>query len=382
MSALGSYRATWSNLRRRDPVLLSPIALTAVIGVLAILTPQDVPFTRLLPAAPALAASVWSVRATLALGVICLLPVIGYALAFSDMSALYTAGAIGAVTLAAAYASHLRLQREHTLAQVRAVADATQEVLLRPVPDRIRNLEISTIYLAAAPQARIGGDFYAAADTSHGLRLILGDVRGKGLRAVGVSAAILGSFHEAAYDAPDLAHLARRLDTTVTRYTAAVPADDDCERFATAVLVEIPPAATHAFVLSCGHPPALLVHGGRTRAIDPVAPSPPVNLAALLGSEYHVDQVPFEPGDLLFLYTDGVSETRDPAGAFFPLTAWTRQTGSTSPRVFLSRLHQALLHHGNGELNDDIACVAIRNTPGPAPREPRSGPGTRHSAPA
>ncbi|WUD70885.1 serine/threonine-protein phosphatase [Streptomyces sp. NBC_00510] len=362
MSALARYRTMWSNLRRRDPVLLSPAALTAVIGVLAILTPQDVPFTRLLPAAPALAASLWSVRATLTLGMICLLPVIGYALAFSDMSALYTAGAIGAVSLAAAYASHLRLQREHTLAQVRAVADATQEVLLRPVPERIRNLEIATLYLAAAPQARIGGDFYAAADTPHGLRLILGDVRGKGLRAVGVSAALLGSFHEAAYEAPDLAHLAHRLETTIARYTAAVPAEDDCERFATAVIVEIPPAADHASVLSCGHPPALLVHDGRTRAIEPVVPSPPVNLAALVGSGYHVDRVPLAVGDLLLLYTDGVSETRDPGGTFFPLTAWTRQAATTAPAGFLRLLHQALLRHSDGVLNDDIACVAIRRT--------------------
>ncbi|WTG53930.1 serine/threonine-protein phosphatase [Actinacidiphila glaucinigra] len=362
MSALARFRTMWSNLRRRDPVLLSPAVLTAVIGVLAVLTPQDVPFTRLLPAAPALAASVWSVRATLTLGVICLLPVIGYALAFSDMSALYTAGAIGAVSLAAAYASHLRLQREHTLAQVRAVADATQEVLLRPVPQRIRNLEIATLYLAAAPQARIGGDFYAAADTPHGLRLVLGDVRGKGLPAVGVSAALLGSFHEAAYDAPDLAHLAERLETTMARYTAAVPAQDDCERFATAVIVEIPPAADHARVLSCGHPPALLVQGGRTRAVEPAAPSPPVNLAALLGSGYHVDRVPLAVGDLLLLYTDGVSETRDPDGAFFPLAAWTRQAATTSPAGFLELLHQALLRHGDGSLNDDIACVAIRKT--------------------
>lgn len=186
------------------------------------------------------------------------------------------------------------------------------------MPQRIRNLEIATLYLAAAPQARIGGDFYAAADTPHGLRLILGDVRGKGLPAVGVSAALLGSFHEAAYDAPDLAHLAERLESTIARYTAAVPAEDDCERFATAVIVEIPPAADHASVLSCGHPPALLVHDGRTRAVEPAAPSPPVNLAALLGSGYHVDRVPLAVGDLLLLYTDGVSETRDPDGAFFP----------------------------------------------------------------
>ncbi|MDX3070826.1 PP2C family protein-serine/threonine phosphatase [Streptomyces sp. MI02-7b] len=348
---------------RRDPVLLSPVLLTLVIGLLAVFTPQDVPFTRLLPAAPALAASVWSVRATLTLGVVCLLPVIGFALAFSDMSALYTAGAIGAVTLAAAYASHLRLQREHTLAQVRAVADATQEVLLRPVPRRIRNLEIATLYLAAAPQARVGGDFYAAADTAHGLRLILGDVRGKGLPAVGVSAAVLGSFHEAAYDAPDLGRLARRLDTSLARYNVDVPSPDGSERFATAVIVEIPPTGTQVSVLSCGHPPAVLVHRNTTRSIEAAAPSPPINLAELVGSDYHVQRIPFAPGDLLLLYTDGVTETRDDQGVFFPLTAWTRATDTTSPPAVLELLHQALLRHSNGRLTDDIACVAIRNTP-------------------
>ncbi|MFD3453929.1 PP2C family protein-serine/threonine phosphatase [Streptomyces sp. NPDC058691] len=358
----------WGLYGRRDPVLLSPVALTVVIGLLAVLTPQDVPFSRLLPAAPALAASLWSVRATLTLGVVCLLPVIGFALAFSDMSAFYTAGAIAAVTLAAAYASHLRLQREHTLAQVRAVADATQEVLLRPVPGRIRNLEIATLYLAAAPHARIGGDFYAVADTAHGLRIILGDVRGKGLPAVGVSAAVLGSFHEAAYETPDLGRLAQRLDTSITRYNADVPAADGPERFATAVIVEIPPTGDRASVLSCGHPPALLVHQGATRTVDPADPSPPINLAALIGSGYHVDQVPFTPGDLLLLYTDGVTETRDDKGDFFPLTAWTRETDTTSPSALLERLHQALLRHSDRNLNDDIACVAIRNVPqqGPA----------------
>ncbi|MFJ2399401.1 PP2C family protein-serine/threonine phosphatase [Streptomyces sp. NPDC087843] len=363
MGDLSRHQPVWRDVWRRDPVLLSPVALTAVIGFLAVLTPQDVPFSRLLPAAPALAASVWSVRATLALGVICLLPVVGYAVALSDMTALYTAGAIGAVTLAAVYASHLRLQREHTLAQVRAVADATQEVLLRPVPDRVRNLEIATLYLAAAPQARIGGDFYAAADTPHGLRLILGDVRGKGLRAVGVSAALLCSFYEAAYESADLSQLARRLDTTLTRYNTAVPAEDTPERFATAVIVEFPPTGTHVSVLSCGHPPPLLVRDGATLAIEPAAPSPPVNLATLIGCEYHVDQIPFTRGDLLLLYTDGVTETRDADGAFFPLTTWTAHTTAASPSALLRTLHQALVRHSGGNLDDDIACVAVLNAP-------------------
>ncbi|WP_206300206.1 PP2C family protein-serine/threonine phosphatase [Streptomyces mangrovisoli] len=357
--------------------MLAPVALTAVLGLLAAFTPPEVAFTRLLPTAPALAASVWSVGATAVLGLVCLVAVLAHGLAFSDVSAGYTAGAIGAVTLAAAYASHLRTQREHTLAEVRAVADTTQEVLLRPVPSRIRGLEIATFYLAAAPQARIGGDFYAVADTDHGLRLVLGDVRGKGLRAVGVTAAILGSFHEAAYDAPGLAQLARRLDTAMARYTADAPSDDAAERFATAVIAQFPSAGGSVSILHCGHPPALLLRGGAIRALEPDVPSPPINMAALVGGDYHIGQFPLMDGDLLLLYTDGVTETRDPKGVFFPLADWAAQAAAGSPEEFLRLLHRALLDHSEGKLGDDIACVAVRSTPNAKVADERRPAGTR-----
>lgn len=344
-------------------MLWSPLILTLVLALLAVLTPPEVPFTRLLPAAPALAACLWSVVPTLLLGLVCLLAVVAYSMVSGHDGTLYTAGAIALVTLAAAYASHLRLRREHTLTEVRAVADATQKVLLRPVPSRIGKLEIDTLYLAAAPEARIGGDFYGLADTRYGVRLIIGDVRGKGLQAVGVASAVLGSFREAAYEEPDLALLARRLDTAVGRYDRAVPADDSPERFATAVLAEIPSRGSSARILSCGHPPALLLCGGRVRALTPGASSPPINLAGLLGAAYHVDEFPFGPGDQLLLYTDGVTETRDAAGRFFPLAsravAWT----SLPPRALLGRLHRSLVRHGEGNLTDDIAALAVRKDP-------------------
>ncbi|MYV56111.1 PP2C family protein-serine/threonine phosphatase [Streptomyces sp. SID3212] len=349
-------------------MIWAPLVLTAVLALLAFLTPPQVPFTRLLPAAPALAASLWSVAATLALGVVCLLGVVAYALVTDHDGTFYTAGAIAAVTLAAAYASHLRLQREDTLAEVRAVADTTQRVLLRPVPRRIGCLEIETLYVAAAPQARVGGDFYAVVDTAYGVRLIIGDVRGKGLDAVGVASAVLGSFREAAYDAPDLGGLARRLDTTVGRYEATAPAPDSPELFATAVLAEIPAHGAHARILSCGHPPVLLTHDGHVRPLTPGTSSPPINLATLLGGVYHVEEVPFVAGDQLLLYTDGVTETRDGDGAFFPLAAWAGQRTSVPPRTLLDHLYRALVRHSEGKLNDDIAVLAVRTTPRPAPR--------------
>ncbi|MGI5518695.1 PP2C family protein-serine/threonine phosphatase [Streptomyces sp. CA-106131] len=348
---------------RQDPVLVSPLLLILLLFVLGVLTPPDVTIDRLLPVAPALAAALWPVVPTLLLGLACLLGVALYAVATSDPSLWFTAGAISAVTAAAAYASHLRLQREATLTEVRTVADTTQNVLLRPIPRRVGPLEIATLYQTPTPHARIGGDFYALADTRHGIRLVIGDVRGKGLPALVVAAALLGSFREAAYEATDLTQLAKRLEATLLRGDAtALAQGDPAELFATAVLVEIPRHGSHATIFSCGHPSPLLARHGNIDTLDTDDPAPPLNLGSLLTTPCHPQRFAFRAGDHLLLYTDGVTETRDATGAFFPLTTWAQEQLTTAPRQVLNNLHHALLKHSGNNLNDDIAAIAIRKT--------------------
>ena len=67
-----------------------------------------------------------------------------------------------------------------------------------------------------------------------------------------------------------------------------------------------------------------------------------------------------EPGDRIVLYTDGVTETRDSAGRFFPLLPWLREQGAVPPRRLLDLLHDRLLGHGGGCLDDDIAALVVR----------------------
>ncbi|MFE7649871.1 PP2C family protein-serine/threonine phosphatase [Streptomyces phaeoluteigriseus] len=344
----------------RQAVLLSPVLVTVLITGLAFSTPREIAFSRLLPAAPALAAAMWPVLPTVLLGAFCLLVMLGISFFHSDLGTPYTAAAIAAVTLAAAYASHLRLRREETLFQVRLVADAAQKVLLRPLPRRIQDVDVESLYLAAQEQARIGGDFYEAADTPYGVRLLIGDVRGKGLSAVGAAAAVTNCFRENAYDQPDLTGLVRRLQITMTRYSVAIPADDQPEHFATALIAEIPHGGGNVRILNCGHPPPVFVRSGQVHVLEPSHPSTPLNLAALLGDHYHVDTVSFAPGDQILLHTDGVTETRDRSGAFFPLSDWMQQHGAASPRGLLDQLHQDLLHYSGGRLDDDIAALAVR----------------------
>ncbi len=339
---------------------LSPVILTVVIASLAYATPPEMAFSRLLPAAPALAAAMWPVLPTVLLGTVCLLLMIGLGLVFPDLGTWWTAAGIIAVTVAAAYGSHVRLQRERTLFQVRLVADAAQQVVLSPMPRRFGRLAIESLYLAAAAEARIGGDFYEVVDTPFGVRLLIGDVRGKGLPAVGAAAAIVNAFREAAYDEADMVDVARRLDASSTRYNAAFPPEGPMERFATALLVEIPHGGGRIDVLNCGHPPPLLVHRGKVSVLESVTPSPLLSLAELIGERYTVDTFAFAPDDLLLLYTDGIAEARARDGEFFPLTDWMRRQPPTPPRELLAALHRDLLRYSRGRLDDDIAALAVR----------------------
>lgn len=129
-------RRMWHGHRLRGhwtPASLSPVILTVFILSLAFATPRDVAFSRLLPAAPVLAASMWPVLPTVALRTACLLIMIGVGLEFTDVGTQYTSAAIFAVTAAAAWASRKRLQRE-TEFNVRLIADTTQQLPLRPLP--------------------------------------------------------------------------------------------------------------------------------------------------------------------------------------------------------------------------------------------------------
>lgn len=98
----------------------------------------------------------------------------------------------------------MRERREAELASVRSIAEVAQRVLLRPVPRTAGGLSAAVSYTAAVAEARIGGDLYEVVTSPGGVRVIVGDVQGKGLDAVETAADVLGAFREAAHDEPGL----------------------------------------------------------------------------------------------------------------------------------------------------------------------------------
>ncbi|MFF4896233.1 PP2C family protein-serine/threonine phosphatase [Streptomyces sp. NPDC001068] len=276
-------------------------------------------------------------------------------------------GALGTIL-----AAH-RIRRERTLADVRFVAEIAQRVLLRPVPHRIGNLLLESFYLSAAAEARIGGDLYEAVPTAYGVRLLIGDVRGKGLLAVETAAAMLGAFREAAHDEPDLKALVDRVDISMTRRAYQLGGSETAERFVTAVFAEVHDGERTVRVLNCGHPPPLLIRPGEVSELDRGRSGPPLNLGMLVGDPYHVDTYAFGPGDQLLLYTDGVTETRAPDGSFYPLLQRLRSWGPMPPPELLDRLHQDLQTYSGDQLQDDTAALTAFLLPADAAGTPDEG---------
>ncbi|MEU0337367.1 PP2C family protein-serine/threonine phosphatase [Streptomyces sp. NPDC006193] len=287
------------------------------------------------------------------------------------VAAYVCTGLVG--TLGTILAAH-RIRRERTLADVRFVAEIAQRVLLRPVPHRLGGLLLESLYLSAAAEARIGGDLYEAVHTRHGVRLLIGDVRGKGLLAVETAATLLGAFREAAHDEPDLPALAGRLERSMSRRAEQLGGSETNERFVTALLAEIPDDVLLVRFVNCGHPPPVLLRSGDVRELDRVGPAPPLNLGMLVDEPYEVDQHPLRPGDRLLLYTDGVTETRNASGAFYPLLERLRSWDRLPPGQLLARLHDDLLAYSGNRLQDDTAALAVL-LPGGGPAAPGPPPG-------
>ncbi|MGW8377841.1 SpoIIE family protein phosphatase [Streptomyces sp. ODS28] len=314
--------------------------------------------TPMLALGPAFAGLVADLRRTALIGALALLlsyVLILYNGQYGERRGWATLISVAGVAVAGLAATVMRQRREEELASVRSIAEAAQRVLLRPVPRSAGHLRAAVSYTSAVADARIGGDLYEVVVSPAGVRVLVGDVQGKGLEAVETAAVVLGTFREAAYDEPDLVAVGDRLERALDRHLLG-------EKFVTAVLAEVR-ERDRAVLLNYGHPAPMVIRpDGSVDYAEPPERALPLGLLALHGGPAPTPhRVPFVPGDQLLFYTDGVSEARDRAGEFYPLEDRGHLLKDPDPETALDAVRQDLKQYVGGErLHDDAAMLLLR----------------------
>ncbi|MFG2973923.1 PP2C family protein-serine/threonine phosphatase [Streptomyces sp. NPDC048331] len=355
----------------RRVIRLLPGVLIALGMVFDVLTPPSFTGSPFFTAAPLIAAPLFTLWATALTGGLAVFAVLvlhilnGTSWKVEALTELVTVLTVAGLAL---LINRMVRRSGERLASARGIAEAAQRAVLPKPAERIGGLHVSAWYEAAQADAFIGGDLYAVQETPYGVRLAVGDVRGKGLGAVEAVAVVLGAFREAAETEPTLEALAQRLERALAREGARRDGLDAVEGFTTCVLGEIPPGAGALRLLNRGHPEPLLLHGdGELAVLAPTEPALPLGLGELGGRPDLVQEWAFPAGTTLLLYTDGLTEARDGAGDFYDPAARLRGRIFPGPQALLSALSSDVRRHTGGGATDDMALLAVGR---PGEREP------------
>ena len=234
------------------------------------------------------------------------------------------------------------------------IADTLQHSLLPTALPEVPGWEIGALYQPARdePRIEVGGDFYEVFDTDGSAFAMIGDVTGHGVAAATLTSLMRHGARFASHLEPDPVAIVRRLDEELRRRgdttlcTALVAALHD-----------------HSVMLcSAGHPPALIADA--SGAVTEAPASGPL-LGAFPDSIWHQERVIVSDGDLVLLYTDGVTETAGPGGRYGTerLKAFLSHCAGSAPQALLRALSAELEAFAAGRPGDDIAALALRVRP-------------------
>ena len=267
------------------------------------------------------------------------------------LKVLTTLASVAAIRVENARLVEARLERERMEREL-ALASEIQQRFQPTAPPHITGYELQGI---SFPCYEIGGDYYDFIEREDGrLVIALGDVSGKG-----TSAAILMSSLHAAIHAQAGSHdsLVATI-SAVNRYLADnIPAN----RFVTLFYAELDPESGSMSFLNAGHNPPLIVHAAGT--VEQLA-SGGLPLGIKPDAEYREGRTQLQPGDVLVIYSDGVTEAVSPTGEEFGPTRLyevVSRNVEASAAGIRDRIESSLTKFAQGtSAADDITLVIVK----------------------
>jgi sigma-B regulation protein RsbU (phosphoserine phosphatase) len=290
------------------------------------------------------------------LGTLCILDTEPRRLTDDETATLSDMAAIVMDELELRRSARSAVDHEHALRdQAERMARALQASLLPPSLPSIPGAELAAIY-RPADTSQVGGDFYDVFELPSGAwALVVGDVSGKGAAAAAVTALARHTIRAASLSGDEPADVLRMLN----RAMFLGRTEGDLDHYCTVHLSFMRPSSG-GFTLrtaSAGHPPALVVRRGEAPA-GVNAGGPPVGWHA--DARFVTAETALHDGDVVLVYTDGLSEARRGAGLLGEeeLGRSMEETRGAGAEALTARLLETL-SAPDVRVRDDAAALVI-----------------------
>jgi len=239
------------------------------------------------------------------------------------------------------------------------VAQRIQRGFLPTELPQPQGLEIAAIF---SPARQCAGDFYDAFPMPDGrLAVVVADVCDKGLGAslfMALFRSLLRATIEWGVRGVDHGEILVRAARRTSDYVARTHGDSNI--FATVFLAAIEPATGRFAYVNAGHePPAVVAAGGVRARLERTAPA----MGLVEGIDFESGEERLEPGEVLFAYTDGLTEAKGAAGEFLGERALLELVAAphASAADLIAFVEAGIVEHVAGAANhDDLTAVAVR----------------------
>jgi serine phosphatase RsbU (regulator of sigma subunit) len=250
-------------------------------------------------------------------------------------------------------AQRVALEKERLEAELE-LARQIQMQLLPAEPPVLPGFQIAA---CSTPARQVGGDYFDFIPLdAEQLFFVLGDVSGKGAPAAILMSGVRAALHSVPLQQEALQTMAGRLNEFIHRSTRI-------SEFVTLFMGTLDGRTGEIRYVNAGQEPPLLIHADGSGEQLEVGG---LMLGAFPQAYYEEATATLAPGDLLLLFTDGVSDALDPEGHRFGmerLHAIAESVGSLSAQETLGRVLGELRGFTRGaEVSDDVTLVAIRRT--------------------
>ncbi|MGC2636397.1 MAG: SpoIIE family protein phosphatase [Acidobacteriaceae bacterium] len=217
----------------------------------------------------------------------------------TDLQVLQTVARQTGLALEVSELAHSLAAEAAQRAKVNREIEIAREVQERLFPQEMPVLPGATVAGHCRPALGVGGDYYDVLALEDGrVGLAIGDVSGKGIAAALLMASLRASLRGVTLDSPrDFANLMHKVNRLVYEASAS-------NRYATFFFAAFDPNTRRLECVNAGHNPPVVLRNGKVIRLE--ADGPVVGLLPF--APYTEQSMTLEPGDLLILYTDGISE--------------------------------------------------------------------------